>query len=142
MEEIPYFVYSLISVQILLFRKKYFHYRIIKKRNKPTLTDYQAHANVFRLLDFQFRYFHSNYYLHIPVIMCLYACIEKEGITLWNWSIIWWKSNLPSCTSIPSCFSNSRNFWISSLSSLISFAFASSLTTALQTICFALSAYL
>lgn len=53
MEEIPYFVYSLTSVQILLFRKKYFHYRIIRKRNKPTLTDYQAHANVLRLLDFQ-----------------------------------------------------------------------------------------
>lgn len=78
MGEIPYFVYSLTSVQILLFRKKYFHYRIIRKRNKPTLTDYQAHANVLRLLDFQFRYFHSNYYLHIPVIKCLYDCIEKE----------------------------------------------------------------
>lgn len=47
---------------------------------------------------------------------------------------------LPSCTSMPSCFSSSRSFCISSLSSLISLAFASSLTTALQTICFARSA--
>lgn len=49
---------------------------------------------------------------------------------------------LPSWTSIPSCFNNSRNFCISSLSSLISLALASSLTIALHTICLALSAYL
>lgn len=111
MEEIPYFVYSLISVQILLFRKKYFHYRIIKKRNKPTLTDYQAHANVFRLLDFQFRYFHSNYYLHIPVIMCLYACIEKEGITLFEIGVLYGENptyllahQYPLVSAIPAIF--------------------------------------
>lgn len=43
---------------------------------------------------------------------------------------------------MPSVFNKSRSFWISSLSSRMSLAFASSLTTALQTICLALSAYL
>lgn len=49
---------------------------------------------------------------------------------------------LPSCTSMPSARSSSRSFRISSLSSRISLALASSLTTALHTICLARSAYL
>ena len=49
---------------------------------------------------------------------------------------------LPSSTSIPSAFKRSLNRLISSFSSRINFALASSFTTALQTICFARSAYL
>ena len=49
---------------------------------------------------------------------------------------------LPSWTSIPSCLSKSLNRKISSLSSRINLAFASSLMIALQTICLARSAYL
>lgn len=49
---------------------------------------------------------------------------------------------IPSCTSIPSDFNKSRSLWISSLSSRISLALASSLTIALHTICLARSAYL
>ena len=50
--------------------------------------------------------------------------------------------DLPSSTSIPSCFKSSLNLWISSFNSLISLALASSLTTALHLIALARSAYL
>ena len=66
--------------------------------------------------------------------------------TMLNWIEQWFlrlkKSNLPSSTSMPSAFSKSLNLLISSFSSRISLAFASSLTTALHTICLARSAYL
>lgn len=52
------------------------------------------------------------------------------------------RNDSPSCTSMPSCFSSSRRRWISSFNSLISLALASSLTTALQRMAFARSAYL
>lgn len=52
------------------------------------------------------------------------------------------RKDSPSCTSMPSCFKSSRRRWISSFSSLISLALASSLTTALQRMAFARSAYL
>lgn len=51
-------------------------------------------------------------------------------------------NTLPSSTSIPSDFNKYRSLCISSLSSRISLALASSLTIALHTICFARSAYL
>ena len=51
-------------------------------------------------------------------------------------------SSLPSSTSIPSALRRSLNLLISSFSSRMSLPLASSFTTALQTICFARSAYL
>lgn len=74
----------------------------------------------------------DRFQMYILVNGC--ACVQIRNVTREKVS--------PSWTSMPSALRSSRSFWISSLSSRMSLALASSLTTALHTMALALSAYL